>query len=106
MHSRLGRVVISTAVCGTAALIAASAAFASTPPAGTAVLPPVVVMATPPVTHKAKPHPEIHGAIRSLEKAKGYLQAAAHDFNGHRADALSACDAAIKQLQIIIAYDK
>jgi hypothetical protein len=107
MHSRLGRVVMSTAVCGTVALMAAASfAFASTPPAGTAVLPPVVVMATPTVGHKAKPHPEINGAIRGLEKAKGYLQAAAHDFNGHRADALSACDAALKQLQIIVAYDK
>jgi len=107
MQSRLGRAVISTAVCGTVALMAAaSVAFASTPPGGTAVLPPVVVMATPAVAHTAKPHPEINGAIRALEKAQTYLKAAAHDFNGHRADALAACDAAIKQLNIIIAYDK
>jgi hypothetical protein len=106
MESRLGRAVISTAVTGTVALMAAtSIAFASTPPGSTAVLPPVVVMATPTVAHKAKPHPEINGAIRALEKAQAYLKAAAHDFNGHRADALAATDAALKQLNIIVQYD-
>jgi hypothetical protein len=108
MQSRLGRAVISTVVCGAVALMAAgSVAFASTPPGGTVSLPPLVVMATPAVGHKLPPgHPEINGAIRALERAKTHLQAAAHDFNGHRADALAACDQAIKQLQIIIAYDK
>lgn len=108
MQSRLGRAGISAAVCGTAALMAAaSVAFGSTPPGRTAVLPPVVVMATPLVDHTLPPpHPEINGAIRALKRAREHLTSAAHDFNGHRADALTAVDNAIKQLQIIIAYDK
>jgi hypothetical protein len=107
MQSRLGRAVISTGVSGMVAFMAAtSVALASTPPGGTVSLTPVVVMAPPAVAHRAAPHPEINGAIRSLQQARAYLQAAAHDFNGHRADALASCDAAIKQLQIIVAYDK
>jgi hypothetical protein len=107
MQSRLGRAVISTGISGIVALMAASSvASASTPPGGTVSLAPVVVMAPPVAAHRAAPHPEINGAIRSLQQAKAYLQAAAHDFNGHRADALASCDAAIKQLQIIISYDK
>ena len=108
MQSRLGRAVISTVVCGAVALVAAaSVAFASTPAGGTVSLAPVVVMATPPVGHKTPPpHPEINDAIRSLERAKAHLQGAAHDFNGHRADALAAVDAALRQLHIIVDYDK
>jgi hypothetical protein len=51
-------------------------------------------------------HPHIRGAIRELEEAKRELQAAAHDFGGHRADALRACDEAIHQLQLAQQYDK
>ncbi len=42
-------------------------------------------------------HPEIREAIRALERAKEHMQHAAHDFGGHRADALRACDEAIHQ---------
>jgi hypothetical protein len=107
MQSRLGQAGISTVVCAAVTLMAAtSVAFGSTPSGRTAVLAPVVVMATPVVDHKVPPHPEINGAIRALKRAREHLQAAAHDFNGHRADALAAVDNAVKQLQIIIAYDK
>jgi hypothetical protein len=107
MQSRFGRVVMSTVVCAALPLVAAaSVALASTPPGSTVSLPPVVVMATPAVKHKAPPHPEINAAIRSLERAKAHLQEAAHDFNGHRADALAAVDAALRQLRIIVEYDK
>jgi hypothetical protein len=51
-------------------------------------------------------HPEIRQAIRALERAKAHLQAAAHDFGGHRAEALEACDNAIKQLKLALQYDK
>lgn len=106
MQSRIRPATISKIVSGAFALVTVSSiAFASTPPRGTPVLPPAVVVAAPTVGHKA-PHPEITDAIRALQRAKQHLQAAAHDFNGHRADALSACDAAIRQLNIIIAYDK
>lgn len=51
-------------------------------------------------------HPEINGAIRSLERAKAYLQKAAHDFGGHRAEALEAVDKALAQLRQALQYDK
>src|ERR1043166_7255479 len=50
-------------------------------------------------------HPEIRQAIRSLERAKDHLQKAAHDFGGHRAEALEACDNAIRQLKLALQYD-
>ena len=51
-------------------------------------------------------HPQIRRAINALQNAKTDLQNAAHDFGGHRADALRACDEAIKQLQLARQYDK
>jgi hypothetical protein len=50
-------------------------------------------------------HPEIHRAIAALEKAKDYMQHAAHDFGGHRERALKDCDAAIAQLREALKYD-
>ncbi|PYY01562.1 MAG: hypothetical protein DMG64_05925 [Acidobacteria bacterium] len=51
-------------------------------------------------------HPHIRSAIRELEEAKRELQAAAHDFGGHRLEALKACDEAIHQLHSALPYDK
>lgn len=51
-------------------------------------------------------HPHIRSAIRELQDAKRELQTAAHDFGGHRVEALRACDEAIHQLQLAIQYDK
>jgi hypothetical protein len=54
----------------------------------------------------AERHPKIRQAIRALEAAKDDMQHAAHDFGGHRVEALRACDEAIKQLQLALNYDK
>jgi len=51
-------------------------------------------------------HPEIRKAIAALERAKTDLQRASHDFGGHRAEALAACDKAIEQLKLALQYDK
>jgi hypothetical protein len=51
-------------------------------------------------------HPEIRAAIHALENAKRHLEEAAHDFGGHKADALRATDEAIHQLQVCMEYDK
>ena len=51
-------------------------------------------------------HPHIRGAIKELQEAKRELQTGAHDFGGHRADAVRACDEAIHQLQLALQYDK
>lgn len=50
-------------------------------------------------------HPEIHAAIESLRNAKAHLNAAAHDYQGHRVDAIKAIDEAIHQLDICMKYD-
>lgn len=51
-------------------------------------------------------HPEIRKAIAALERAKYDLQHASHDFGGHRAEALEACNKAIEQLKLALQYDK
>jgi len=51
-------------------------------------------------------HPHIRSAIRELQEAKRELQTADHDFGGHRAEALEACNNAIRQLQLAQQYDK
>jgi hypothetical protein len=49
-------------------------------------------------------HPRIAKALEALRDAKAYLQAAPHDFGGHRVDAIRATDDAIKQLDLALAY--
>jgi hypothetical protein len=53
-----------------------------------------------------EPHPHIHAAINELMAARKELQTAAHDFGGHRADAVRAVDNAITQLREAEKYDK
>jgi hypothetical protein len=53
-----------------------------------------------------EPHPEIRDALESLRKARFRLDHAAHDFGGHRVEALRATDEAIKQLQLCLQFDK
>ena len=50
-------------------------------------------------------HPEINRALEALRNAKGHLEAAAHDYQGHRVDAIKAIDEAIRQLEICERYD-
>jgi predicted outer membrane protein len=54
----------------------------------------------------AEPHPQIIAAIRALERAKQHLQHAAHDFGGHRVEAIQAIDGALVQLKLALEYDK
>jgi len=51
-------------------------------------------------------HPAIRAAIKALEKAKYDLEHAAHDFGGHRAEALEAVNRAIEQLRKALEYDR
>jgi hypothetical protein len=107
MQVRFGRLAGSLVVGGTVALAAAtSVAFGSTPPVRDVVLPPVIVTATPAVRHKAEPHPEIRDAMRALQAARDHLEHAAHDFHGHRVDAIAAIDAAMRQLRICMDFDR
>jgi hypothetical protein len=54
----------------------------------------------------AEQHPHIRAAIQELREARRELETAAHDFGGHRKEALESVDAAIKQLQAALQYDK
>ncbi len=51
-------------------------------------------------------HPHIRAAIRELQEARRELETAAHDFGGHRKEAIEAIDNAIKQLREALEYDK
>ncbi len=53
-----------------------------------------------------EPHPHIRSALVELTAARNELKTAAHDFGGHRVEAMRAVDAAIKQLRIAQQYDK
>ena len=51
-------------------------------------------------------HPKIRAAIKALDAAKWDLNHAAHDFGGHRVDALAAIDKAQEQLNLCLQFDK
>jgi hypothetical protein len=59
-----------------------------------------------PPTAAPEPHPQIREAIASLRRAKEHLEHAAHDFGGHRVEAIRATDEAIHQLEECLRYDK
>lgn len=94
MHRHVAR--WSTVVAALTALCAAPLGATSTHPA----------RPTNAVVRVAEPHPQITAAIRSLERAKAHLQKAAHDFGGHRVEAIQAIDAAIAQLKTCLQYDQ
>jgi hypothetical protein len=60
----------------------------------------------PPAATPEERHPQIHEAIASLRHAKEHLEHAAHDFGGHRVEAIRATDEAIRQLEICLKFDK
>jgi hypothetical protein len=49
-------------------------------------------------------HPRIAKAIAALQDAKAYMEAAPHDFGGHKAEAIRASDEAIRQLRFALEY--
>jgi len=57
-----------------------------------------------PIRHEAGEHPRIARAIHSLEDAIAYMEAAPHDFGGHKAEAIAASRAAVTQLKLALAY--
>ena len=65
----------------------------------------VLLLAMSPASPAGVQHPQIQAALNALQNAKAHLQAAAHDFQGHRADAIRAVDEAIHQLQICMQYE-
>jgi hypothetical protein len=88
--------------------LATSSAFASPVPVSQGAVVPQQAVPAQAAAKRARrePHPEIRKAIAALERAKSDMQRASHDFGGHRADALAACDKAIEQLRLALQYDK
>jgi len=62
--------------------------------------------ATPAAATPAEPHPQIREALEALRRAKAHMEHAAHDFGGHRVEAIEATNKAIKQLEICLQFDK
>jgi hypothetical protein len=56
------------------------------------------------VRSEAAQHPRIATAIRELEEAIRYMEAAPHDFGGHKAAAIRDSRAALGQLRAALAY--
>jgi hypothetical protein len=49
-------------------------------------------------------HPIIHDALHALRHARKYLKEGAHDFGGHREEAVLEVDKTIHQLEICLRY--
>lgn len=86
--------------------------FALTLPAGAPAAPaphhalPAAAAASnaKPAAAAAAPHPEIRAAMDALRQARGNLDHAAHDFGGHRVEAIKHIDAAMHELDACMKY--
>jgi hypothetical protein len=97
-------------LCAVAILVFALAFSASAPAApngpGGKSVPAISASQPSPATANPEPHPEIREAIASLRRAKEHMEHAAHDFGGHRVEAIRATDEAIHQLETCLKFDK
>jgi hypothetical protein len=64
-----------------------------------------LMLAITPTSPAFQRHPEIRAALHALHNAKEHLRAAAHDYRGHREEAIRAIDEAIHQLEICMEFD-
>jgi hypothetical protein len=53
---------------------------------------------------EAAEHPRIANAIHEMEDAIAYMEAAPHDFGGHKAKAIEATRHAVEQLKLALAF--
>lgn len=97
----LGVVVLTILIVA----VAFSVSMPAAPNAASAAAVPAPA-ATPAPANAVPDHPEIRDALGSLRHAREHLEHAAHDFGGHRADALRATDEAIHQLEICLKFDR
>jgi hypothetical protein len=87
--------VIVTTVMLTLAFTAVAAPSTPAPPAAVFTTPVPTIVAPP-----DDPHPHIHAALEAMHHAKEELDSAAHDFHGHRVEAIKHLDAAIHEAEI------
>ena len=102
MKTRILTVFAAVALVLALAYVVSAPASASKAPA----VPAAVAQPSPTATPAAEPHPEIREAIAALRRAKEHMEHAAHDFGGHRVEAIHATDAALHQLEECLRYDK
>jgi len=101
MKTRIvGLLVFASLILAFAFIVAAPAAPHNGNALPTTAAQPVPAAAAP----AAEPHPEIREAIEALRRAKAHMEHAAHDFGGHRVEAIRATDDAIRQLEICLKY--
>lgn len=86
--------------------VAFALSFSMPTPAAPAPKPAPAAAAPAAAAPVPEPHPEIRDALEALRKAKFHMEHAAHDFGGHRVEALKATDEAIRQLQICMQFDR
>jgi hypothetical protein len=90
-----------------ASLVLAFAFIATAPAAPNKTNAPATPAASAlPASPAAEPHPEIREALASLRRAKEHMEHAAHDFGGHRVEAIEATNQAIRQLELCLKFDK
>ncbi len=58
-----------------------------------------------PASPAREPHPHIAAALQSLRDAKRQLESAAHDYHGHRVEAIKHVDQAIHEAEICMKED-
>ena len=94
--------VVATLILAIAFIVTAPTTKANVPavPAANAAA------AAPEAANPAEPHPQIREALAALRRAKEHMEHAAHDFGGHRVEALRATDDAIRQLELCLKFDK
>jgi hypothetical protein len=68
------------------------------------VLPLTVAAPSARAGEERREHPRISRAIAALQGAIAELQAAPHDFGGHRDEAVEACKGAVNQLRLALQY--
>jgi hypothetical protein len=66
----------------------------------------VIGTSRPANTEPQERHPRIRAAVEALRDANEYMRTAAHDFCGHRVEAMRDTNAALRQLQLALACDR
>ena len=103
---KLTTLLASVAVLLTLAFVTTRPVSSKTTGAVPAVTPAPAPAPIPVPAADPQRHPEIREALASLRNARAHIHDAAHDFNGHREEALRAVDAAIRQLEVCMQYDR
>ena len=97
---------ISLLIASVLLLVLAFSVGSHAAPSSKPSTPAASASAAQPSSAAREPHPEIREALASLHRAKEHLEHAAHDFGGHRVEAIRAIDASMHQLEECLRYDK